>query len=108
MVNYQNIISFRHQITLTPSKRVLHTILLLENSMGTKVKVQKIMKFSSFRHPGTVEISCFQKKNARKHYHLAVEYTYSVMKLHFTSSKKFELNQIICERVTNKKVMILS
>ncbi len=38
-------------------KRVLRAVLLLENSMGTKPKFKKIMDFSIFRGPGTVEIS---------------------------------------------------
>ncbi len=68
-------------------KHVLRTILLLENSMRTKLKLKKIMDFSIFRRPGTVEIACFQK-NPRERCHLAFECTYSVRQWYFTSSVK--------------------
>ena len=40
-------VPFRHKIALNVQKRVLRTILLLENIMGTKLKIQK--KSSNFR-----------------------------------------------------------
>ncbi len=61
ILNHQKC-TFRHQIAPKPAKRVLRTMLLLENIMETKLKIQKIMDFSIFIPPDTVEISCFQKK----------------------------------------------
>ncbi len=56
---------------------------------GDKTKSSKqIMKFSTFRSPGTVEISCFQKENPRERCHFTLECTYSVRQMYFTSSVK--------------------
>ncbi len=94
----------RDQIALKPAKTCSTRDFTLRKQYEDITKnSKKIMDFSIFRRPGTVEI---QKENPRERCHLAFKCTYSLRQLYFTSSVKFELNPIICERVTNKKVMI--
>ncbi len=79
---------FRHRIALKPAKTCSTHDFTLRKQYEDKTKnSKKIMDFSIFRRPGTLEISCFQKKT-RERCDLAFEYTYSVTQLYFTSSVK--------------------
>ncbi len=82
-------VRLRPRIALKPAKTYsTHDFTLIKQYEDITKNSKKIMDFSIFRRPGTVEISCFQKKIPRERCHLAFKCTYSLKQLYFTSSVK--------------------
>ncbi len=72
-------VHFRHRIALKPAKGCSTHDFTIRKQYEDKTKnSKKIMDISIFRRPGTVEFSCFQKKNPRERCYWAFKCRYSV------------------------------
>ncbi len=97
-------VRFRHRIALTPAKTCsTHDFTLRKQYEDKTQSSKKIMDFSIFRCPGTVEISCFQKKiRGTVLFHVGV-YIFSKVTVFYVFCKNFSRIRSQVKELQTKK-----